>query len=103
MSNSLSSRSAVIIDRASWGRDFGLMPRKSLVTGGPHCARPDAVKAVQPGSSVESNMSPSMACGAVMASFTVEDFSLNRLTRLDRREIDQRYAEFEDLIRLDRA
>jgi sugar/nucleoside kinase (ribokinase family) len=44
-----------------------------------------------------------MVYGSVMASFTVEDFSLNRLTRLDIREIDRRYAEFEDLIRLERA
>jgi len=40
--------------------------------------------------------------GSVMASFTVEDFSLNRLARLDTRDIDRRYKEFEDLIRLER-
>ena len=43
-----------------------------------------------------------MVYGSVMASFTVEDFSLNRLIRLDAREIDRRYKEFEDLIRLER-
>ena len=43
-----------------------------------------------------------MVYGSVMASFTVEDFSLNRLARLDTREIDRRYQEFEDLIRLER-
>jgi sugar/nucleoside kinase (ribokinase family) len=43
-----------------------------------------------------------MVYGSVMASFTVEDFSLGRLTRLDKSEIDGRYAEFENLIRLDR-
>jgi sugar/nucleoside kinase (ribokinase family) len=43
-----------------------------------------------------------MVYGSVMASFTVEDFSLNRLARLDAREIDRRYAEFEDLVRLER-
>jgi sugar/nucleoside kinase (ribokinase family) len=43
-----------------------------------------------------------MVYGSVMASFTVEDFSLNRLTRLDAREIDRRYCEFEDLMRLER-
>ena len=42
-----------------------------------------------------------MVYGSVMASFTVEDFSLNRLARLDTREIDRRYKEFEDLIRLE--
>jgi len=47
-------------------------------------------------------MRRAMVYGSVMASFTVEDFSLNRLTRLDAREIDRRYAEFEDLIRLER-
>ena len=44
-----------------------------------------------------------MVYGSVMASFTVEDFSLNRLTRLDVRDIDQRYAEFEVLMRLERG
>jgi sugar/nucleoside kinase (ribokinase family) len=44
-----------------------------------------------------------MVYGSVMASFTVEDFSLNRLLRLDVRDIDRRYAEFEDLIRLERG
>jgi len=48
-------------------------------------------------------MRRAMVYGSVMASFTVEDFSLNRLGRLDAREIDRRYAEFEDLIRLERA
>ncbi|HEU5197489.1 MAG TPA: PfkB family carbohydrate kinase [Methylomirabilota bacterium] len=43
-----------------------------------------------------------MVYGSVMASFTVEDFSLNRLAHLDTREIDRRYQEFEDLIRLER-
>lgn len=43
-----------------------------------------------------------MVYGSVMASFTVEDFSLNRLARLDTRDIDRRYKEFEDLIRLER-
>ena len=48
-------------------------------------------------------MRRAMVYGSVMASFTVEDFSLNRLARLDAREIDRRYAEFEDLIRLERC
>jgi len=39
--------------------------------------------------------------GAVMASFTVEDFSLNRLTRLRSEEIERRYAAFRDLVRVD--
>ena len=53
--------------------------------------------------STRATMRRAMVYGSVMASFTVEDFSLNRLGRLDAREIDRRYAEFEDLIRLDRA
>jgi sugar/nucleoside kinase (ribokinase family) len=39
--------------------------------------------------------------GSVMASFTVEDFSLNRLTRLTRAEIETRYADFRELVRVD--
>jgi sugar/nucleoside kinase (ribokinase family) len=39
--------------------------------------------------------------GSVMASFTVQDFSLNRLTRLTPAELSDRYAAFHDLIRLE--
>jgi len=39
--------------------------------------------------------------GSVMASFTVEDFSLNRLTRLAPAEIETRYAAFRELVRID--
>jgi len=39
--------------------------------------------------------------GAVMASFTVEDFSLNRLIRLRPEEITQRYEAFQELIRVE--
>jgi sugar/nucleoside kinase (ribokinase family) len=38
--------------------------------------------------------------GSVMASFTVEDFSLERLARLKPPEISERYAAFHELIRL---
>jgi sugar/nucleoside kinase (ribokinase family) len=38
--------------------------------------------------------------GSVMASFTVEDFSLRRLARLTRADIDDRYTAFQDLTRL---
>jgi sugar/nucleoside kinase (ribokinase family) len=38
--------------------------------------------------------------GSVMASFTVEDFSLDRLARLEPPEIAERYAAFHELIRL---
>ncbi len=39
--------------------------------------------------------------GSVMASFTVEDFSLNRLMRLGQAEIAERYTAFQELVRLD--
>ena len=39
--------------------------------------------------------------GSVMASFTVEDFSLKRLTRLTPAEIGERYTAFHDLIRVE--
>jgi sugar/nucleoside kinase (ribokinase family) len=38
--------------------------------------------------------------GSVMASFTVEDFSLDRLARLEQPEIAERYAAFHELVRL---
>lgn len=39
--------------------------------------------------------------GSVMASFTVEDFSLNRLLTLKPDEIDRRYSSFQDLVRFE--
>jgi sugar/nucleoside kinase (ribokinase family) len=39
--------------------------------------------------------------GSVMASFTVEDFSLNRLLRLTDREIEDRFHTFREMMRLD--
>lgn len=41
--------------------------------------------------------------GSVMASFAVEDFSLNRLARLTSAEIGERYNAFGDLTRVDTA
>jgi sugar/nucleoside kinase (ribokinase family) len=46
-------------------------------------------------------MRRAMVYGSVMASFTVEDFSLSRLTRLTEAQIDERYRAFHDLIRLE--
>jgi sugar/nucleoside kinase (ribokinase family) len=40
--------------------------------------------------------------GSVMASFTVEDFSLNRLLRLRDPEIEDRYRTFREMMQLDR-
>ncbi len=48
-----------------------------------------------------SAMRRALVYGSVIASFAVEDFSLNRLTRLTRDEIDQRYEAFGDLTRLE--
>lgn len=42
-----------------------------------------------------------MVFGAVMASFTVEDFSLERLKRLDAAEIQERYAAFQAMVRFE--
>ena len=42
-----------------------------------------------------------MVFGAVMASFAVEDFSLERLKRLARREIEQRYTAVQGMVSLE--
>ena len=39
-----------------------------------------------------------MAYGTVVASFAVEDFSLNRLTRLQRHEIDDRLERYRKML-----
>jgi sugar/nucleoside kinase (ribokinase family) len=39
--------------------------------------------------------------GAVMASFTVEDFSLERLKRLDTAEIERRYEAFQEMVKVE--
>jgi sugar/nucleoside kinase (ribokinase family) len=46
-------------------------------------------------------MRRAMVYGSVMASFAVEDFSLDRLVRLTPAEIGARYAAFQDLMRLE--
>jgi len=46
-------------------------------------------------------MRRALVYGSVMASFTVEDFSLNRLTRLRAEDIGQRFGQFQDLMRLE--
>lgn len=45
----------------------------------------------------ESNMRQAVIFGSVMASFVVEDFSLNRIRTLDYKEILNRYREFKQL------
>jgi sugar/nucleoside kinase (ribokinase family) len=48
-----------------------------------------------------STMRRAVVYGSVMASFTVEDFSLTRLTRLRPAELAERFASFHDLVRLE--
>ncbi len=45
-----------------------------------------------------STLKEAIAYGIVMASFTVEDFSLDRLQRLDRPELDRRMAEYREMM-----
>jgi sugar/nucleoside kinase (ribokinase family) len=45
----------------------------------------------------EPNMRKAIIMGSVMASFNVEDFSLNRIKNLDYKEIEARYREFKRL------
>jgi len=38
--------------------------------------------------------------GTVCASFTVEDFSLDRLQKIERKDVDARYREFVEMLRV---
>jgi sugar/nucleoside kinase (ribokinase family) len=49
------------------------------------------------GDTSEAGIRQAIIFGSVMASFNVEDFSLNRLKRLDYREIEARYRSFKTL------
>ncbi len=46
----------------------------------------------------EKNMKNALLWGTVMASFTVQDFSINRFLKISKRDIDKRYEEFKKLI-----
>jgi sugar/nucleoside kinase (ribokinase family) len=48
------------------------------------------------------SMRRAMVFGAVMASFTVEDFSLDRLKRLTGDEIEERYDAFQSMVSFER-
>jgi sugar/nucleoside kinase (ribokinase family) len=52
------------------------------------------------GASDGASMRRAVVYGSVMASFTVEDFSLNRLFRLEQSEIAERAAAFQDLMQV---
>jgi len=45
----------------------------------------------------ESNIRQAIIFGSVMASFNVEDFSLNRMKSLSLKEIHERYKKFKQL------
>jgi sugar/nucleoside kinase (ribokinase family) len=53
------------------------------------------------GSLDEAALRRAIVYGSVMASFTVEDFSLDRLLRLRDGEIEERYRTFREMMRLD--
>jgi sugar/nucleoside kinase (ribokinase family) len=44
-----------------------------------------------------------LAHGTVIASFTVESFSLERLAKLDKKDVARRYEEFMEMINVERA
>ena len=55
----------------------------------------------------EDNTSPttirtSMIMGSVLASFSVEDFSLDRFRRLDLTQIRERFSAFSDLVHFEK-
>lgn len=47
----------------------------------------------------EENLRKAIVFGSAIASFNVEDFSLNRLTNLSFSDIEKRYREFQDIIK----
>jgi len=49
----------------------------------------------------EGTLRRAIVYGSVMASFTVEDFSLTRLTRLSELEIEDRYRTFREMMRIE--
>jgi sugar/nucleoside kinase (ribokinase family) len=49
----------------------------------------------------EATLRRAIVYGSVMASFTVEDFSLNRLLRLTSEEIEARYRTFQEMMRFE--
>ena len=49
----------------------------------------------------DANLRRAMTYGSVLASFNVEEFGTERVSRLSRDEIDERYAELKDMTALD--
>ena len=54
------------------------------------------------GATDEDALRRAIVYGSVVASFTVEDFSLTRLRRLGRDEIEERYRAFQEMMRIER-
>ncbi len=57
--------------------------------------------ASQDGAADEATLRRAMTYGSVLASFNVEEFGTERVSRLSRDEIDERYAELKDMTALD--
>ena len=53
------------------------------------------------GATDEAALRRAIVYGSVMASFTVEDFSLNRLKRLTRADIEARYRAFREMMQVE--
>ena len=49
----------------------------------------------------DSTLRQAMVCGSVMASFNIEDFSMDRMWKLTRSEVDERCRQFQALTRYD--
>jgi hypothetical protein len=49
----------------------------------------------------EAELRRAIVYGSVIASFTVEDFSLDRLKRLTRAEIEARYGAFREMMQVE--
>jgi sugar/nucleoside kinase (ribokinase family) len=54
------------------------------------------------GETDEAALRRAIVYGSVIASFTVEDFSLNRLKRLTRADIEARYRAFREMMQVER-
>ena len=83
------------VQRAQHLRRPGLSPGRGLRSRpGPATPSPAASWATWPpiGDLEDAALRRAIVFGSVMASFTVEDFSLNRLRTLDYRELEERYA-----------
>lgn len=49
----------------------------------------------------DQSIKKSMICGAIIASYVVEDFSINRMKTVEQENIDSRYQEFRNIVAFD--